>query len=71
MSISLILAGFAIGGHHFLWGRILKTGHDYKKDGDKEYRRLTPRLYLALTGEEEKTKPEARVPHALWRYPGG
>ena len=39
--------------HHFLWGRILKTGDDCKEDGDKEQERGNPRLSLALLGKEE------------------
>jgi hypothetical protein len=30
--ISLNLVVFVMGGHHFLWGRILKTGDNYKED---------------------------------------
>ena len=60
-----------MGSHHSLWGRIHKTDNDCEEDGDKEQGRGDPRLYLKLVGEEENTHPEVRVPHVLWRYPGG
>ena len=49
----MILAVFVTGSHHFLWGRILKTGNDCKEDRDKEQERGNPRLSLALLGKEE------------------
>ena len=38
VNVSLILAVFVMGSHHFLWGRILKTGDDCKEDGGKRTR---------------------------------
>ena len=65
VNVSLIQAVIVMGGHHFLWGRILKTGNDCKEDGDKEQGRGNPRLYPTLVGKEENMHPEVRVPHVL------
>jgi hypothetical protein len=51
LNISLVLALFVMGSHHFLEGRILKTGNDYKVDEYKEQGRGNPRLYLLLVGK--------------------
>ena len=51
-----------MGSHHFLWGRILKTGDDCKEDGDKEQGRGNPRLYPTLVGKEENMHPVVRFP---------
>jgi hypothetical protein len=66
LNISLILALFVMGSHHFLWGRILKTGNNCKEERDKTQGRCNPRLYLDLADEEENTHPGVRVLHILW-----
>lgn len=53
MDITLTLAVLVIGGHHFLWGRILVTDNDCKEDGNKEQGRDNTRLYLALEVKKE------------------
>jgi hypothetical protein len=42
ISLILILAVFVMGSHHFLWGRILKTGNDWKEDGAKNKGGIIP-----------------------------
>jgi hypothetical protein len=36
VNISLILAVFVVGSHHFLWGRILKTDDENKDKKTRE-----------------------------------
>ena len=59
-----------MGIHHFLWGRSLKTGDDYKEDGDKEQGRGDPKLCLMLSGKEENRHPDVRVLHVFQQYLG-
>jgi exonuclease III len=56
VNVGLILAVLVMGSHHFLWGRILKTGDDCKEDQDKEQGRDNPRLYLKLSPMDRSWK---------------
>ena len=55
VNISLILAVLVVSGHHFLWGRILKTGDDCRRVGTKNKGGIIPDCILSLW--EENTHP--------------
>lgn len=60
--ISLIPAVFVMVSHHFLWGRIFKTGNDCKEDGDKEQGRDNPRLHLKVRGRGKEHASRGQGP---------
>ena len=67
----MILLAFVMGSHHFLWGRILKTGDDCKEEQDKEQGKGNPRLYLVLEGKEENMHPRGQGPTCSPGISGG